>query len=490
MTEEASTTTREKCTEKFVVGSSDHSRCRSFYQKGKCRFGESCKFSHQTPPQHLVAAPAAATDYAQSTQVHIKTPCKFYFENGRCRFGASCKFSHNSSSQPCLVGDLQCLTEAFQNIGFSQPHPPPPPRSVVVKTSPSGPKKLYMDALNYGGLFFPVRSKWNLKRSLGTVRRFVTAAKKSGWVLKVFFDDWTSSSEADNKWRKRREKEVLEGYRNMPQGLSSLFGDMFRQCGVEVAYASFMDCDDTIAYHAEHDGATVLSGDSDMFRYTGSTYPIFEKYEYTYNNRNTQETIRLLENLKQHGKGRPTRASSRPILPPPDTAPRSLFVKNNAYLRGAPSPLLRKLNLINPHAVISPLRHAMYHALKMIRATPAAPAALPPSATGNDEFNGTFIEEEWPTWSEEQGMVIWEKSKVNMAAAEAAYSQYGDLLCNPRAAFETFFPVESDVHNNIDNYVPSGVLTGDWFKHCFACRSVTMEICSIMMDTTLLELMM
>jgi hypothetical protein len=47
--------------------------------------------------------------------------------------------------------------------------------------------------------------------------------------------------------------QVTKGLKEVPQGLTTLLGDCLRQSGVEVCY-SVVDNDDTLAYHAHHDG--------------------------------------------------------------------------------------------------------------------------------------------------------------------------------------------------------------------------------------------
>jgi molecular chaperone GrpE (heat shock protein) len=85
-----------------------------YWSSGKCKFGEHCRFSHDTPlspyaqlrmmsayySQYSNAAPIeygneaaypeAAGTYARSTMV---TPCKFFYK-GKCKYGYNCRFSH------------------------------------------------------------------------------------------------------------------------------------------------------------------------------------------------------------------------------------------------------------------------------------------------------------------------------------------------------------------------------------------------------------
>jgi hypothetical protein len=53
---------------------------------------------------------------------------------------------------------------------------------------------------------------------------------------------------------------------------------MFKDLKVNVNYSD-LDNDDTIAAYAEYDGAVVLSGDKDYYRYSYATFPVFSDYE-------------------------------------------------------------------------------------------------------------------------------------------------------------------------------------------------------------------
>ena len=57
-----------------------------------------------------------------------------------------------------------------------------------------------------------------------------------------------------------------------------MYGDMFKDLNISVNYSD-LDNDDTIAAYAEYDGAVVLSGDKDYYRYSEANFPIFSDYE-------------------------------------------------------------------------------------------------------------------------------------------------------------------------------------------------------------------
>jgi len=88
--------------------------------------------------------------------------------------------------------------------------------SLSLKT---GENLLYVDVLNYGTNFFRLGEAWSCTEALKRVEAFVNAAKKAGFVtMKIFIDDSNPSAEATKKWKSRREKEVKNGIKNVPQG--------------------------------------------------------------------------------------------------------------------------------------------------------------------------------------------------------------------------------------------------------------------------------
>jgi hypothetical protein len=72
-----------------------------FYSSGKCRQGESCRFSHAPPP--LPSFRSSST-------------CRFW-ESGHCRFGDRCRFSHVAENE---VGKGQAFSteelKAFDRV--------------------------------------------------------------------------------------------------------------------------------------------------------------------------------------------------------------------------------------------------------------------------------------------------------------------------------------------------------------------------------------
>jgi hypothetical protein len=138
---------------------------------------------------------------------------------------------------------------------------------------------LYMDAMNFAREFFcHADHAASILGAHKKISSFCMAAEKSGWTVVAFIDMACVSEEAMTKWKQRREREIRMMERRMPQGMSLMMGDAFHACGVEVRFSAEADCDDTIASHAQLDGAQVLSQDSDFFRYKGASYTVFQGF--------------------------------------------------------------------------------------------------------------------------------------------------------------------------------------------------------------------
>ena len=303
---------------------------------------------------------------------------------------------------------------------------------------------LYLDALNYTTYFIPLHD-WSCTRALARMDEFVQAASRSGVKLRAFIDESTNSDEASEKWRSRREKEVKTGTRMVPQGATVLMGDMLKMCGAEVCYSMEADNDDTLAFHAHADGASILSNDKDMFRYIGATYTVYSSFAV----RNGQ--LHLTKHHLHEPDSSPKRGpSKRPIGPPPAVQTEVHHVQSGVYLRGAPSPLVRELGF-NPHGVVAPLRHTMYSILN---------------------YSGP-ITEEWPEWDAVENKVRW-VVHTDIYPPTRPDPALVELLHNSDAAVAAFFP--NEVYAPI--YPPRrSIRKDDWQKHVFSVRSVVYELC-------------
>ncbi|CAB1120347.1 unnamed protein product [Ectocarpus sp. CCAP 1310/34] len=74
----------------------------TFYEKGSCRYGASCRFTHGTSDSRELRADGAAGETQTPGQAKptastsSKEPCRF-FAKGKCVRGASCRFFHSAT---------------------------------------------------------------------------------------------------------------------------------------------------------------------------------------------------------------------------------------------------------------------------------------------------------------------------------------------------------------------------------------------------------
>ena len=309
-------------------------------------------------------------------------------------------------------------------------------------------RRLYVDVLNYSHKFFDTRN-WNLVTASKNVKMFISAARKSGWTLKIFIDAVIESDESLRKWRSRREKEISNGVKNMPQGTSTLIGDLFCSQGVEVAYSVEADNDDTIAAHASADGADILSQDRDFFRYIGATYKVYKFFYFEYGRL-------ILEEYPHIPRGSQV-PSVRPIQVPPQTRMSNpLFASSGGdclYRRGVPSPLVREFG--NPHVTVRPLIKALYFRLGI----------------------RDIVVEEFPVWNSSRNEPCWEKRRVRPD------NMLEFLLDSPQDALLHFYKPWPPRK-------PNFVTWRDFDKHLFAVKCVVYEICSHASGDRLSKLML
>ena len=125
---------------------------------------------------------------------------------------------------------------------------------------------IYLDTKNFLGSFWRWKEgqqkPWvQLTKMVERVQEFCQAATESGFTLVGVADADTQSSEADNKWRKRREKELIKEERRFPVGIDVLVSEVFRECGVPVLRPLRADADDVLAALATSTSGSVLSSD-------------------------------------------------------------------------------------------------------------------------------------------------------------------------------------------------------------------------------------
>eukprot|EP00798_Chlamydomonas_sp_ICE-L_P026002 gene26002-11693_t len=341
------------------------------------------------------------------------------------------------------------------------------PRAADANIDPSNSERrclqerlLYVDGLNYlTSYFFPLHMPWweVPQKILQRVASFVQAARNGGWTLVVFLDaSHPTTTEAQNKWRNRRAKEVAKQFKNVPLGTTLMLGEAFRRSGVEVRYSYVADNDDTLAYWAHQNGASVLSSDKDFFRYTGADFKVYK--DFSHQRAKAGRSLDLLEGIPNPKKS----CLQRPVLmsPPPETRdkdPSFVCLKASPqphYIRGVTSALVRRLG-VNQHLTVRPLRQALYARLGMT----------------------ADVLEEFPEWdTAEGGSVVWVQESVSPNPA------LDHLLDRPKEAVATLFPKLQTIPSTFNRH--------EWNNHVFACHALVYELCSAFGDQSFLTLLL
>ena len=141
-------------------------------------------------------------------------------------------------------------------------------------------EKIYIDGLNYMGHFFDMGSNhWDLDVTQRRVKLFCDIMKNQQTLIKVFIDGGQGTDETLEKYKERQNEYIKKADRKVPYNLSDILGNAFVEQGVEVFY-SIEDNDDTLAYYAYVDGATILSRDNDMWRYIPQPKKVYKDFAY------------------------------------------------------------------------------------------------------------------------------------------------------------------------------------------------------------------
>jgi hypothetical protein len=343
-------------------------------------------------------------------------------------------------------------------------------------------KLLYIDALNFGNFFFDKASyNWSLYPPKQKIKAFIRALNKQGIKSKIFIDESVESEEAIQKWKTRREKEIIQEKKGVPQGMSTFLGDIFRKEGIPVLYSLDADNDDTLAAYAQVDGADVLSGDGDFYRYRERTYRIFSdfdriKFEATGQLDFIENTTAKVERIMNDKKD----IMRDLIIPLPKCVDEKITIpcvtilqQFKLFRRGVPSPLIKELGF-NPHITIKPLRRAIYnHIFKDEKNEDIS----------KDKTNEITIKEEFPYWSTEENKVVWTNENVTLYKEnDKEYIKMMKLLKQtPDKALQFFFP------NECKGIPINGIKPKNWRKHCFACKSIICELYCMYNGKTLLS---
>jgi hypothetical protein len=238
--------------------------------------------------------------------------------------------------------------------------------------------KLYVDGLNIATKVGFGDKHWNIKEPRKGVKKFVTAARKSGYDIKVFIDAGIESEEALTKWKMRREDDLVSEKVGVITCMSTLLGELFKENNVEVFYSPHdADCDDCIAYFANKDGADILSEDADFYRYVGRTYKLFGSFEYHEDGiiLTERRTVLRPPEPREFLQKEPNMYKVNPVF--------ELAIHTHVLKRGVPSSLVKMVG--NVHAHLGNLRAVVYKKI---------------GVKGG-------VREVWPEWDEKGKVVVW-----------------------------------------------------------------------------------
>ena len=300
-------------------------------------------------------------------------------------------------------------------------------------------RPICIDALNISDYF--LNNKWDLKKMFNEVKIFVEAFKRADIKIVIFIDGSTSSQECLDKWKSRRENELVNRKKSIPHGWSSILGDMFKMLDIETHY-SINDCDDTIAEYAYMNKYNILSSDKDFYRYKcKDTRPflIFNGVNYK------TDEFKLLYRTKTEYvavKGAQINLNGE-LLETITHHPFLISLKTNEYFRGIPTESVRDRG--NPHIFFKEFRSAVFYKLGF----------------KND------IEETFLIWNNERNEPEWVTSKNTPI-------ENNELIDNPQKC--------------IDDY--GGILPTDSFKYVLGVKAVYYELYQLLNpNTTLYELL-
>lgn len=200
-----------------------------------------------------------------------------------------------------------------------------------------------------------------------------------------------------------------------------------------ISYRNFCDC----------------IGDKDFYRYQGTHFEIFDKFEIKHGRMNLLQT-KTRNSIKFHSSIRPI-GTSKPL-----TNSHPKYLHNGVYRRGVVSPLTRILN-ISPHYLLKDLR---YFALKQ----------------SNRLEHLEYYSEIYPEWNEESQGCYWREEVINIENT-VLNTSFELLLLQPHEIYKLLIPNEAQKK-------PKHISNKIWKAHEFCIRSIIFEMCSLALSNS------
>ena len=286
------------------------------------------------------------------------------------------------------------------------------------------------------------------------IQRFVKFCRRDGYEIIGFSDKGITTKETDDKWESRRIEELNSGRRNCLVSLQTILGTIFQSLGVPIHYST-VDCDDTIAAFAYHKMGSVLSRDSDFYRYYVDIRD-YEEMRPPYKIYSSFNMSRKGENfsLNIHRGLRPDKIRAPPVkilMTLPETRDNTYFLSeipdfiekpagvSLMFVGGCGSNLTQEPN---PHLQTRPLRQALYARL-------GYGSVLERIAYWDSTTGATFLKE-----------VVEPDNTLD------------HLLDRPREAFQEIFG-DSKNKRNTWEYTDE-----EWRTHIFCQKSAIAKLCA------------
>jgi len=276
-------------------------------------------------------------------------------------------------------------------------------------------KHLVVDALNFLSYFCPSKepdyaksSPWTLHAVMQQrARAFLDGCKLCKLEPHFVFDHGYQSAEAMDKWKARREEEVLTEYRSMPCNVDVSLAAVLKEQGADVLQPVGLDADDVVARLAlAFDGASksiILSGDRDMLRYDDLDCKhdrIKENFAFR-----GDGCLVLISRRDFELRAEPRSACDVTLDLKAWRAPKLKTLAGASYVRGNSDSFTKSMGNLN--VVARPLRQALYARLGL-----------------------ESVEETIPVFNKISNDVEWSKISV------VADNSLDELLKNPEQAFQ------------------------------------------------------